>query len=94
MQLNEKEDQAVTKVVEEGAFTITSTVGGSTNDPIQDAIAKAIAKNDEKDLPGPSPRFGAQMTIRQGVLYLFGGMVEDSSDRQLTHKDLYSLGNL
>ena len=93
MQLNEKDDQGVTKVVEEGAFTITSTIGGSSDDKIQDAIAKALAKNDEKEiLPGPSPRFGAQMTIRQGILYLFGGMVEDSSDRQLTHKDLYSLG--
>ena len=42
-------------------------------------------------LKGPSPRFGAQMAIKQGILYLFGGLVEDSNDRQFTHKDLYCL---
>ena len=44
-------------------------------------------------LKGPSPRFGAQMAIKQGILYLFGGLVEDSNDRQFTHKDLYALGD-
>ena len=44
-------------------------------------------------MKGPSPRFGAQMAIKQGILYLFGGLVEDSNDRQFTHKDLYALGN-
>ena len=33
------------------------------------------------------------MAIKQGILYLFGGLVEDSNDRQFTHKDLYALGN-
>ena len=45
-------------------------------------------------LKGPSPRFGAQLAIKQGILYLFGGLVEDSNDRQFTHKDLYCLGKL
>ena len=44
------------------------------------------------DIGGPSPRFGSALTMRQGVLYLFGGMVEDDEDRQLTFKDFYSLG--
>ena len=90
MQINDKE--GVTKVVEEGAFTISSTVGIETKEkpgePTKSKVDKAFEKLLDK---GPSPRFGAQMTIRQGILYLFGGMVEDSSDRQLTHKDLYSL---
>ena len=34
------------------------------------------------------------MCIRQGVLYLFGGMYEDEEDRQLTFKDFYSLGKI
>ena len=42
---------------------------------------------------GPSPRFGSQLAIDKGNLYLFGGMVEDANDRQLTHKDFYSIGN-
>ena len=40
---------------------------------------------------GPSPRFGSALAIRQGILYLFGGMFEDEEDRQLTLKDFYSL---
>ena len=90
MQINDKE--GVTKVVEEGAFTISSTIGieakEKSGEPSKSKVDKAFEKLFDK---GPSPRFGAQMTIRQGTLYLFGGMVEDSSDRQLTHKDLYSL---
>ena len=35
---------------------------------------------------------GAIYLITQGILYLFGGLVEDSNDRQFTHKDLYCLG--
>ena len=87
MQIN---DQGVTKVVEEGAFTISSTVGIESKEKPSESGSKAKAEDKVPD-KGPSPRFGAQMTIRQGILYLFGGMVEDSSDRQLTHKDLYSL---
>ena len=48
----------------------------------------------QADVGGPSPRFGSSMCIRQGVLYLFGGMYEDEEDRQLTFKDFYSLGKI
>lgn len=93
-QVDEKND-GITKVVEDGAFTIVSTVG------IEQPASKSESKKDENledkfsqmnIFKGPSPRFGSQLAVKQGTLYLFGGMVEDSSDRQLTHKDLYSLG--
>ena len=54
--------------------------------------AKAAAKSRSLDTGGPSPRFGSALTMRQGVIYLFGGIVEDEEDRQLTFKDFYSLG--
>lgn len=91
---SEEKNEGITKVVEDGAFTIVSTVGIE-----QPELAKKKDENLEDKFSqmnifkGPSPRFGAQLAVKQGILYLFGGMVEDSNDRQLTHKDLYSLGN-
>ena len=72
-------------------FFICSTVGLATSkDTSED---NSIKKSESKDLEdGPSPRFGTQLAIDKGVLYLFGGMVEDENDRQLTHKDFYALG--
>ena len=90
----EEVDKVVTKVVEDGAFTITSTIGLETkNSENKFEEAKLETKLSQMNLlKGPSPRFGAQMAIKQGILYLFGGLVEDSNDRQFTHKDLYALG--
>jgi len=90
----EEVDKVVTKVVEDGAFTITSTVGLETKNSSENKFeeAKLETKLSQMNLlKGPSPRFGAQMAIKQGILYLFGGLVEDSNDRQFTHKDLYAL---
>merc|ERR1711981_899169 len=84
-------EEGTTKIVEDGAFTISSTVGIETKNDISD---KNIKKSDSKDeilKAGPSPRFGSQLAIDKGNLYLFGGMVEDSNDRQLTRKDFYSI---
>lgn len=39
----------------------------------------------------PSPRMGAQMCVKHGLLYLFGGTVEDG-DKQFTLNDIFSLG--
>lgn len=87
LKLSEPE-QGVTKVVEDGAFTISSTVGLQS----ESGIPKETLEEKAVDVNCPSPRFGSQLAIKQGVLYLFGGMVEDDDDRQLTHKDLYSIG--
>ena len=80
-----------TKVVESGAFTITSTVNAETKSEMEEPKVPK-PKLTQADVGGPSPRFGSALTIRQGILYLFGGMVEDTNDRQLTFNDLYSLG--
>ena len=88
-----EENSGTTKVVEDGAFTITSTVGIETNAKEEAADDPLASKFSQMQIfKGPSPRFGSLMAIKQGALYLFGGMVEDSNDRQLTHKDFYSLG--
>ena len=38
-----------------------------------------------------SPRFGSALCVKQNLLYLFGGMVEDG-DKQYTLNDFYTLG--
>ncbi len=78
--------------MEDGAFTITSTIGDASSLPTTQE--ESSAKKEEAPSPalsGPSPRFGSSMTVKGGVLYLYGGMVEDG-DKQFTLKDFYSLG--
>ena len=89
----EESEKGVTKTVEDGAFTITSTIGLETDKSGETEAANLETKFSQLNIvKGPSPRFGAQLAMKQGTLYLFGGLVEDSNDRQFTHKDLYSLG--
>jgi len=88
------EDEGTTKVVESGAFTISSTINSDTGaSGVENGQTgkESTRSRSQADVGGPSPRFGSSMCIRQGVLYLFGGMYEDEEDRQLTFKDFYSL---
>ena len=87
-------EEGTTKVVEEGAFTISSTVGIESSKDGTDATSKKSEAKDDITINCPSPRFGSLMAIDKGLLYLFGGMVEDSNDKQLTHKDFYALGTV
>jgi len=85
--------EEATKVIESGAFTITSTVNAAAAPDSKDSskATSSAPKPTPSDVGGPSPRFGSALTNRQGVIYLFGGMVEDAEDRQLTFNDFYSL---
>ena len=87
-------EEGTTKVVEEGAFTISSTIGIESSKDGTDTTLKKLEAKDDIVINCPSPRFGALMAIDKGMLYLFGGMVEDSNDKQLTHKDFYALGTV
>lgn len=40
----------------------------------------------------PSPRINPGMAVKNGVLYMYGGMFE-AGDKQYTLNDFYSLGN-
>lgn len=52
---------------------------------------KHTEKVADENINVPSPRFGSVMAVKQGILYLFGGMVEDG-DVTYTLKDFYCLG--
>lgn len=41
----------------------------------------------------PSPRMGSGLCVKHGVLYLYGGIVEDG-DKQYTLNDMFALGKL
>ncbi len=78
--------------MEEGAFTVTSTVNldddASTS---ASGTASATASSDSRAPFAPPPRFGAGLAVKQGKLYAYGGMVEDG-DVTYTLKDFYSIG--
>ena len=77
--------------VEEGAFTITSTVGGASTNDDADGVAASKSSGSKAAAFVPSPRFSAGMTFKQGILYLFGGTFEDG-EVTYTLKDFYCLG--
>ena len=76
--------------VEDGAFTITSTIG-TVSEPGTSKEASS-ASGASANVPfAPSPRMSPGLAVKQGLLYLFGGTVEDG-DKQYTLKDFYSIG--
>ena len=89
--------QQKTVTVEEGAFTITSTVGGGGNTcgaAEVNVTESETEKSSSSSSGGPTPRFGASMAVaKSGQLFLFGGMVEDG-DKQITLNDFYCLGEM
>lgn len=78
-----------TVTVESGAFTVTSTVGLAGG---ADGCAVAGGAGAAAEAPpvAPCPRFGAALAVRQGRLYLYGGLLEEG-EKQFTFNDFYSI---
>lgn len=68
--------------LEQGCDSIDSDSGSSSN------VTQTVAGRDRQFWP--SPRMNALMAVKNGVLYLFGGMFE-VGNKQLTLRDMYSL---
>lgn len=85
----QKEDQQNTAGAEatssDGVFTMT--VGGSGKQP----EAKSVKADEAVSVVGPSPRMKSGLAISKGVLYLYGGQIEQKN-KQFTLNDLHSLG--
>lgn len=84
----EPEEQKITTVTD-GVFTIT--INSSSGNP--ENCINSEGKTNESNIFLPPPRMNSGLTIKNGHLYLFGGLVEDG-DKQLTLADMYSLGSL
>ncbi|KAF5277128.1 hypothetical protein FQA39_LY06366 [Lamprigera yunnana] len=78
------EQSAPQVVADDGIFTVTVGPAISTNVKVTDEIGKR-----SKNL-NPSIRMNCGLAVNHGILYLFGGMLEDG-DRQVTMSDFYSL---
>ncbi|XP_036149791.1 kelch domain-containing protein 4 isoform X2 [Monomorium pharaonis] len=77
-------------VVDDGIFTVTiGSMEPSTSSSLQ-SISTAI--NSKEAVFCPLPRINAGMVVKHNILYLYGGMMEESN-RQYTFSDFYSLGD-
>ncbi|XP_071443811.1 kelch domain-containing protein 4 isoform X2 [Hetaerina americana] len=73
-------------VSDDGIFKMT--IGGTTSSSTFHEGASGV---EQKSVFMPSPRMSCGMIIKHGLLYLYGGLVEDG-DKQLTLSDFYALG--
>nr|CAD7193542.1 unnamed protein product [Timema douglasi] len=78
---------STTILSDDGVFKVTQ---GPIPQPSssQEVVGSEAAKN--QHLFTPSPRMNCGLVIKDGVLYLYGGLIEDG-DKQLTMSDFYSL---
>ncbi|XP_067652139.1 kelch domain-containing protein 4-like [Haliotis asinina] len=82
------EDGAVSSetTYDDGIFKVTIGPQGGAVDEDGEPIESGM----DVDLFRPSPRMNPLMTVKNGVLYMYGGIFEDG-DKQLTLADFYSL---
>ena len=78
-------EPAVSTVVDDGIFKVT--VGPA----VPQKAAKTPDLSKQNDEFAPSPRMSSGLAIKNGVLYLYGGLRE-IGDKTFTLCDLYSLG--
>jgi len=76
-------------VAECGAFTITQSIGGSSDGGSVAAVGAALTTQ-RGAVFGPPPRMSGVATARGGRLYLWGGRYE-TGGKELTLNDRYSL---
>lgn len=74
-------------VSDDGIFKVT--VGPTTS--VVSAHQNAESGSGAQNMFTPSPRMNCGLAVKHGVLYLYGGLVEDG-DKQFTLSDFYSLG--
>ncbi|GLH04960.1 Kelch domain-containing protein 4-like Protein [Gryllus bimaculatus] len=84
----EEEDveEALPAVIEDGVFTMT--LGTASTSTVQETVVSESSNKTKYFVP--SPRMNCGLAVKGGVLYLYGGMIEDG-DRQYTYSDFYSL---
>mgnify|MGYP006952282179 FL=1 len=81
-----EEEQKITTVTD-GVFTMT--VGPSLSSGESATDLKTV--NNKVNIFSPSPRMNSGLIVKNGNLFLYGGLVEDD-DKQYTLADMYSLG--
>ncbi|KAA0195897.1 hypothetical protein HAZT_HAZT005788 [Hyalella azteca] len=78
-------------VVTDGIFTLTVDMRSSTSAAASNELGSSlVARAADKNVFWPPPRISGGLSVRSGVLYLYGGLYEEG-DKQLTLNDFYSL---
>lgn len=81
------EKKEVATVSTDGVFTMV--VGGSVGVDKPSAELNKVSFN---SFNMPAPRMKPGLVVCKGMLYLYGGVFEDSNDKQHTLSDFYSIG--
>lgn len=74
-------------ISDDGIFKVT--VGSATT--VVSSQQNAESSSGAQHVFTPSPRMNCGLAVKHGILYLYGGLVEDG-DKQFTLSDFYSLG--
>ncbi|XP_044732387.1 kelch domain-containing protein 4 [Chrysoperla carnea] len=85
MEVDEETAPKETTIADDGIFTVKIGPSTSTNGSVSSSAPLSQVTEF-----WPSPRMNCGMAIKRGILYIYGGMIEDG-DKQLTLNDLYSL---
>lgn len=89
-QLSIQEEKPVV-TSDDGVFTVTIGASKDTKSTQGETSLGAVAASSSvRDVLVPIARMGCSMTIKNGILYLYGGTFEDG-DRQFTLADMHAL---
>lgn len=75
------------KAIDDGIFTVTVGHQRENKPTTSGALNQAVTSD---NLFWPCTRMNTLLAVKNGILYLYGGMTEDG-DKQLTYSDFYSL---
>jgi hypothetical protein len=87
LQVTSEPSSSSTVVSDDGIFKVTVGPVTSTLPSKQNAESSSRARQAFT----PSPRMNCGLAVKHGLLYLYGGLVEEG-DKQYTFSDFYSLG--
>lgn len=74
-------------VADDGVFTVTI---GPASTCVK--TGNSVTYKSDTQIFQPPPRMNCGLAIKHGILYLYGGMIEEGN-KQFTMTDFYSLGN-
>lgn len=80
--------QAEVTTYEDGVFSVK--IGPQVSETSEISASCSIEMTSGAPAFLPNPRMNANLVVKHGILYLYGGLCEDG-DRQLTLSDFYSL---
>ena len=88
LKVSEDTDSSQTTTTTDGIFTVT--VGGGASAAVNHSETRTTASSISDTRFWPRRRMNTLMAVKNGILYLYGGMFEEG-DKQMTLCDFYTL---